>query len=226
VSVRAAVVIPAAGAGRRMGGEAKAFLALAGEPMLLHTLRPFLAESRVVRVVIALDAVSAAAPPTWLTALDERVTVVAGGATRGESVAGALAAIDADVDVVLIHDAARPFVTAAVIDRAIRAAAAGESVIAAVPVTDTIQQVNGEGRITGTPERHSLWHAQTPQAFPRHVVIDAYRAARADGFTATDDAAVIARYGTVVRVIEGTRENFKVTTPTDVLVAEALLSRS
>jgi 2-C-methyl-D-erythritol 4-phosphate cytidylyltransferase len=129
------------------------------------------------------------------------------------------------VDVILIHDAARPLVTAMVIDRAIRAAADGECVIAATPVTDTIQQVNGHGAIVATPDRRTLWRAQTPQAFPRSIVAAAYRQAEADGFLATDDAAIITRYGGTVRVIEGDPGNMKITVPADVRIAEALLGK-
>lgn len=225
MSVRVAVVVPAAGAGRRMGGTAKAFVELAGEPMLRRTLRPFLAETRVTAIAIALDAATAAAPPQWLVTLDRRITFVTGGATRSASVAAALATLDDDVDVVLVHDAARPLVSAELIDRVITAAAAGHAVIAAVPVTDTIQEVDDVGRIIATPERDHLWQAQTPQAFPRSVVMDAYRRAEADGVIATDDAALVARYGTPVRVIEGARENIKVTTQADVRAVEALLAR-
>lgn len=224
MSVRAAVVIPAAGGGVRLGGLAKAFLPLCGEPMLLHTLRPFLADPRIVQAVVALAPSAAAAPPDWLTSLDARISLVAGGETRGDSVYAALAHIGTDVDVVLVHDAARPLVTTAVVARAIDAAAAGRSVIAAVPVTDTIQEVDGDGRIRATPDRQRLWQAQTPQAFPRHVVISAYARAAADGFRATDDAAIVSWAGEAVHVIEGAPENIKVTSPPDVVVAEALLA--
>ena len=220
---RTAVIIPAAGSGQRMGGIAKAFMMLAGEPLLLHTLRPFLADARVIRVVVALDSPTAASPPTWLCALDSRITIVGGGTTRGDSVMSALSAVD-DADIVLTHDAARPLVSPPVIDRAIRAAGRGECVVAAIPVTDTIQQVDGDRRIVATPDRATLWQAQTPQAFPRAMAVEAYRQAALDGFRATDDAAIIARYGAVVRVIEGARDNIKITVPGDVLVAEALLA--
>lgn len=220
---RTAVIIPAAGAGQRMGGIAKPFMMLSGEPLLLHTLRPFLADSRVTRIVVALDASTAASPPSWLCVLDSRITIVPGGMTRGDSVMSALSAVD-DADIVLIHDAARPLISPPVIDRAIRAAGQGECVVAAIPVTDTIQQVDGDRRIVATPDRAPLWQAQTPQAFPRAIAVEAYRKAAADGFSATDDAAVIARYGGTVRVIEGARDNIKVTVPGDVLVAEALLA--
>lgn len=212
---RAAVLIPAAGAGRRMGGARKPMLELAGEPLLLHTLRPFLRFPQIVQVIVALPPDAAARPPSWLAELDPRIRVVTGGAERGDSVRSALAATDASIDVVLVHDAARP----------LDAAASGRSVVAGIRPVDTIQQVDASGVIVATPDRRMLRAAQTPQAFPRAVLVDAYARAAADGVSATDDAALVARCGVRVEVIEGDVENLKVTTPTDLVVAEALLAR-
>src|SRR5690606_38635166 len=144
---RAAVLIPAAGAGRRMGGAHKPMLELRGEPLLLHTLRPFLQTAGIEQVIVALPADVAANPPGWLTSLDPRIQVVAGGAERGDSVHAALVATDRAIDVVLVHDAARPLVTTELIERAMAAAAQGRNVIAAVPPADTIQQVDADDRI-------------------------------------------------------------------------------
>lgn len=218
------VVVPAAGSGVRMGGMAKAFLPIAGEPMLRHTLRPFLALPSVAEIVVALRPEDAHDPPDWLL-LDSRVRVVAGGAERGDSVYAALACISDHCDIVLIHDAARPLVSANLIGRAIAAASGGQCAVVAVPVTDTIQQVDDEERVVATPDRRYLRAAQTPQAFPRAVIMSAHRRARAEGVLATDDAALVARYGGVVFAIEGDRENLKVTTPADVALAELLLGR-
>jgi 2-C-methyl-D-erythritol 4-phosphate cytidylyltransferase len=224
VSVRAAVIVPAAGTGTRLGGVSKPFLTLAGAPLLAHTLRPFLARSEVVAVIVALSAGRLADPPAWLRTLDRRITLVAGGAERGDSVRNALAALPADSDVVLVHDAARPLLTESLVARAIAAAAAGGCVVAAVPATDTIKEVDAEGRIVATPDRGRLWQAQTPQAFPRRVLVDAYARAAADGIAATDDAALVAHYGASVRVLHGEADNIKITHRGDLLVAEALLA--
>ncbi len=220
---RAAAVIAAGGAGRRMGGVRKQYAELLGEPILLHTLRPFLAHPAVVCAVVALPAEDVAAPPAWLAGCDERVVLVAGGAERGESVHRGLEAVPDAVDVVLVHDAARPLVTREVIDRTLAAAAGGVGAIAAVPVTDTLKEVNEGGRIVGTPDRARLWAAQTPQAFPRALLLDAYRRAARDGVCGTDDAALVERYGGTVIVVDGATENLKVTRPVDVVIAEALL---
>jgi 2-C-methyl-D-erythritol 4-phosphate cytidylyltransferase len=220
---RVAVVIPAGGAGHRMGGVLKPFLELAGEPVLAHCLRPFLQRPDVHWVVVAVPPAVLADPPRWLTA-DHRVLLVAGGAERGESVRNAVAAIPGDADIILVHDAARPLVSADVIARCVDAAAAGASVVAAIPVADTIKVVDGDGTITATPDRSSLRAAQTPQAFPAAVLRSAFARAGADAFTATDDAALVARYGTPVAVVDGAPQNLKITTATDLAVAEALIA--
>jgi 2-C-methyl-D-erythritol 4-phosphate cytidylyltransferase len=225
VSTRAAVVIPGGGAGRRLGGRRKPFLELAGEPLLAHTLRPFLAVPAVADIIIALAAEDAQAAPEWIALLDPRIRVVAGGMERGDSVRNALAAVPESADVVLVHDAARPLLTRALVERAIAAAAGGLSAVAAVPVTDTIKEVDEGGRVVGTPDRRALWNAQTPQAFPRKIIIDAYRRAAEAGIRATDDAALVARFGATVVVIDGEVENIKITTPADLALAETLLQR-
>ncbi len=222
---RAAVVVPAAGAGRRLGGVRKPYLELAGEPMLLRALRPFLAHPALEWAVVALPAEDAADPPAWLTALDPRVRVVAGGAERTDSVRAALAALPADCQVVLVHDAARPLVTADVVERVLAAASAGTAAIAAVPVDDTIKEVEQDGSIARTLDRGRLWRAQTPQGFPRALLEEAHRRALADGIVATDDAALVERLGGRVVVVEGSAENFKITGPLDVPLAEAILRR-
>lgn len=226
---RAAVVIPAGGAGRRMGGAGggarKQYLELLGEPILIHALRPFLAHPAIGWAVVALPAEDLAEPPSWLSGLDPRLILVAGGAERGDSVRLALEAVPEEAEVILVHDAARPLVTREVIDRALEAALTGVGAVAAVPLADTLKEVNAEGRITGTPDRHRFWRAQTPQAFPRRLLLDAARRAAADGYQGTDDAALVEHYGGTVNVVEGAPENLKVTTPVDLVVAEALLRK-
>lgn len=218
-----AVVIPAAGAGRRLGGVHKPFVELAGQPVLLHALKPFLAEPRVGWIVIALPAALAADPPAWLASLDPRIVLVPGGEERMQSVRLALLSVPAAAAVVLVHDAARPLVSAQLVRRAIESAAAGRSVVAALPATDTVQRVGPDGRILETPDRRELWLAQTPQAFPRARLLAAAESAARTGFLATDDAALVLHDGGTVHVIEGERENLKITEPGDLLVAEALL---
>jgi 2-C-methyl-D-erythritol 4-phosphate cytidylyltransferase len=218
-----AVVIPAGGAGRRMGGASKPLISLAGQPLLLRALRPFLDRSDVVLAVVALPRESAVDPPVWLRTLDERVTVVEGGAERAHSVRNALAAVPDSIDVVLVHDAARPLLAANVLARVIDAVRDGSCAMAAVPATDTIKVVDADGWIIDSPDRNRLWHAQTPQGFPREALIAAHERAAVDGIAPTDDAALVARYGARVRVVQGDAANLKVTTPIDLVLAEAIL---
>jgi len=212
-------VIVAGGSGRRVGGPVrKQYLEIDGVPVLLRAVRPFLDHPRIHQTVVVLPADDVEAPPPWLAGLGVRI--VAGGAERGDSVRNGLAALPDDVGLVLVHDGARPFVSRGVIDRVLKAAPLGA--IAAVPVTDTIKQVDEDGTIAGTPDRARLWQAQTPQGFPRAGLLRAYERAREDGVAATDDAALYERYVGPVRVVMGSYRNLKVTRPADLPVAEAL----
>lgn len=221
--MRAAAVLPAGGAGLRMAadGGRKQYVELAGEPVLLRALRPFLDHPRVHWIVVALPADDVAAPPL---ALPEEVVVVAGGAERGDSVRRALEAVPAEADAVLIHDAARPLLTRAVVDRVLAAVGPDVGAIAAVRVADTLKAVADDGAITRTVDRAGLWRAQTPQGFPRAMIVDAYRRAEADGVLATDDAALVERCGGRVVVVPGDTRNLKVTRPEDLRLAETLLA--
>ena len=213
-------MIVAGGSGRRVGGPVrKQYLQVAGKPVLLHAILPFLDHPRIHATIVVLPADDALAPPPWLAAL--AVQLVAGGAERGDSVWNGLQAVGGDVDLVLVHDGARPFVTADVIDRVLDGCV-DEGAIAAVPVTDTIKEVGEEGTIAGTPDRARLWQAQTPQGFPRAALVRAYERARAEGVAATDDAALYERYAGPVRVVMGSYRNLKVTRPGDLPIAEAL----
>jgi 2-C-methyl-D-erythritol 4-phosphate cytidylyltransferase len=205
-----------------MGGVRKPFLELAGEPVLLRALRPFLDDPRVVGVVVALSADQAASPPDWLRALGPRVVVAPGGATRSQSVRAAIAALPAELDVIAVHDAARPLVTSEVVASCIDLALEGFGAVAGCPAVDTLKRVGTDGAVIETPDRASLWHAQTPQAFPAHVLRSAYADPTAEG---TDDAALIERAasGTVVRMVDAGPFNLKVTRPLDVTLAEAIL---
>ncbi len=219
--MRAAAVIPAAGGGTRMGsGKRKQYLLLAGVPVLRRAVQPFLDHAAFEWVIVALPPEEVADPPVPLPAT---VTIVAGGSTRGASVRAALAAVPPEADAVFIHDAARPLLERSVLDRVVAVAAGGVSVIAAVPVSDTLKRVDESGAVTATAPREALWSAQTPQAFPRALIVETYARAATDGVEATDDAALVEHYGGRVVVVEGSARNLKVTRPADLRVAEALL---
>lgn len=219
------VVVPAAGLGERMGGRPKAFLELGGTSLLERALTPFLEEPRVRSVVVALAPDDPGAPPDWLRELAPRVGVVPGGTTRTLSVFNCLEALDPDVDRVLVHDAARPFVTRAIIDRCVAAVTDQEGVAVGWPVADTIKEVAEDRRVIATPDRAGLWAAQTPQGFPRSKLVEAYRRAVSEGVSATDDAEVFSRFGGSVRMVEGSRWNLKITHPEDLEIAELLCGR-
>ncbi|MCG6957944.1 MAG: 2-C-methyl-D-erythritol 4-phosphate cytidylyltransferase [Gemmatimonadetes bacterium] len=217
---RVGVAVPAAGAGRRMGGVRKPFMHLAGEPVLMHALRALLGDPRVVSVVVALGSDDAMDPPAWLVALDPRISVVQGGDSRTDSVRAALAALPDALDVIAVHDAARPLVTIDVVSRCIDVAESGVGAVAGCPVVDTLKEVGSDGTIVDTPDRTRFWRAHTPQVFPAAMLRHAYANAAEE---ATDDAALVERAGGKVRLVDDGTSNLKLTRAEDLKVAEAIL---
>lgn len=216
------VVVVAAGSGSRLGAAVpKAFVHLAGEPIIQRALAGVRSVARVMRIALVV-------PPEYVAVLaadqDGHVPaarVVAGGAERTDSVAAGLAALGSDIDFVLVHDAARCLTPVAVFDRVIDALQAGAAaVIPGVPVVDTIKTVGPTGLVTGTPERGGLRAVQTPQGFTREALAAAYRR----GGSATDDAALAEACGIPVRVVDGDARAFKITGPEDLARAERLLA--
>ena len=223
----------AAGRGSRLGNEVpKQFLSLAGAPMLLHAVRPFLSRADVVRVVVVLPEPMVLNPPEWLVPLlGERLIAVTGGRERMDSVLAGLDALPPPCGVVLVHDGARPFPDPGVIELVIREARHGAGAIAAIPVSDTIKQAEvrthgARQRIAQTLPREGLWRAQTPQAFPRSMLEAAYADARSLDFVATDCASLVERIGGEVVLVADTATNIKVTTPSDLELARAIAERS
>ena len=215
-------IIAAAGAGRRLGAaKPKQLLDIGGGSMLQHSVKAFLMHPRVADVVVVVapgltTLALAGIDPSRAAAL----RVVKGGDRRQDSVANGFAAVAPESDVVLIHDAARPFVSADLIDRTIDAAVAHGAAIAALQSRDTVKRVAGDGRITETIPRETIYLAQTPQGFRRDVLELAHAQ---DVAGATDDAALVERLGRTVLTVPGDVEAFKVTRPLDLLVAEAVL---
>jgi 2-C-methyl-D-erythritol 4-phosphate cytidylyltransferase len=202
---------------------------LAGQPLLVHAVRA-LAEARTVDVIVV------AAPEGEESRVQRMLVpvvgstelhVVTGGVTRQRSVALALNALPDDVDVVLVHDAARPLVPDDVVDAVTAAVRTGaDAVVPAVPVTDTIKQVDPAGRVEATVDRSQLRAAQTPQGFARIVLESAHRDAAEHGLEdASDDAGLVEHFGRPVLVIPGSEDGFKVTRPIDLLLAESVLAR-
>jgi len=225
------VVVVAAGAGVRAGpGEPKQFRPILGVPMLLRALRAFTSHPDVRHVIVALPPGYADRPPDWLGKLrGERLGLVPGGAHRADSVRAGLDALSSDSTVVLVHDAARPFVSRGTIDAVIARARAGVGAVAAVPATDTLKEV-GQGnhrptpRIARTVDRERIWRAQTPQGFPRRMLLDAYAqlGPPVNGGAPSDDAEVCERAGFPVELVPDSPYNVKITTADDFRIAEAL----
>jgi 2-C-methyl-D-erythritol 4-phosphate cytidylyltransferase len=226
VSADVGVVIVAAGSGTRAGGnELKQLRWVAGKPMLLHSVQAFHARTDVAMVICVLPRALCGDPPPWLFQCDtDRLLLALGGRTRGESVWNGLEDLPEEARVVLVHDAARPLVAAATIERVIAAARAGSGAAAAVPVVDTLKEVGDGGRIVRTVPREHLWRAQTPQGFPRDMIERAYADARAAGVEASDDAALCERLGFSVVVVQGSERALKITDERDFARAEQLFA--
>lgn len=223
---RFALILPAAGLGTRMGGR-KSFLALAGRPILFHTLDRFLPfrEQVCQTILVAHPDDVGAIGEQWGTTLRDAygVThVVAGGARRQDSVKAGLACLGPEAELVAIHDAVRPFVAPDAIAAALEAAEAVGAAIVATPMKPTVKRV-ADGRIAATVDRRGLWCAQTPQVFRRQLILDAY-AAEPNGPDVTDDAQLVERLGHPVAIVPGSDLNLKITTPEDLHLAEAILA--
>ena len=220
-----AAIIPAAGSGSRMGTDVpKQFLELNGVSILIQTVDRFLQVSDIRYIAIALPA---AYRPAAQQAFQmyfsqdqyQRLLLVTGGATRQESVLAGLHALPPETKFVLVHDGARPFVSYSLIEQCLQAVMRNGAAILAIPVRDTIKQVNSSGEIVGTVDRSHLWQAQTPQGAAVDLLCKAYDIARRDGFEGTDEASLLENAGIPVHVVEGSEENIKITRPDDLKLA-------
>ena len=225
---RTAALVPAAGRGERLGpGVAKALRPLGGIPMLVHAVRALAASRTVDIVVVAAPEESVDSVAGMLAEQDfpADVLVVSGGDTRQDSVARALLTLPEDVDVVLVHDAARPLVPEELVSAVVAAVRGGHrAVVPGLPVVDTVKEVDDASDVVRTVDRTPLRAVQTPQGFERSVLQQAHAASDPDD-VATDDAGLAERIGERVHVIPGHEEAFKVTRPFDILMAEAVLAR-
>jgi 2-C-methyl-D-erythritol 4-phosphate cytidylyltransferase len=231
---RITAILPAAGLGTRMGAETpKQFLELGGEPLVIFTLRRLAACSAITDFILATRAEE-------LSFLEDRVArarigrparVVHGGETRQQSVGNALAQVAAETEIVMVHDAVRPFVTVEQLDRLIAEARERGSVILGIPAIDTVKEVKRSSlpedvaRITGTIPRERIVLAQTPQAFRYGILREAFARAEADGVTASDEASLVERLGQDVYVVLGSERNLKITRPADMDLARFYLEQ-
>ncbi len=221
-------LVPAAGRGLRMGGSVpKQFLSIGGEPLIVQSLRVLQAASVIDQIVLAVPSADVEYCEREIVARHRftKVTrVVAGGAERQDSVRCALAQIPSDTEIVLIHDAVRPFVTQRMVEEVVAAARKEGAAIIALPMRDTVKQVRKDGMIERTVDRSPLWLAQTPQAFRRDWIETAHRKGQIEGVQATDDSFLVEWLGHSVAVVEGSGENIKVTRPEDMVIGEAILA--
>jgi 2-C-methyl-D-erythritol 4-phosphate cytidylyltransferase len=224
--MRVAALVLAAGRGERLGAvRPKAFLALAGRPLVVHAVEALAACSAIdcIVPVLPVDELGALDGWRWSDGAAAKVArAVRGGAERQDSMRAGLAALPGDVDVIAVHDAARPLVLPADVARAIDAAVRTGAALLAVPVRDTLKRVR-DGAVVETPARAELWAAQTPQVFRAALLREALAKAEADGFTGTDDAQLVERLGCSVAIVEGDPSNLKITWPADLAWAEAVL---
>ena len=204
----------------------KQFLLLGGEPILTRT-------AGVLQACPEIDALILVVPEGEREFCENQivtqkgftkvVAVVAGGAQRQDSVYNGLKCIESNTDVVVVHDGVRPFLTGAMVRETTAMAAGGTSAVVGFPVQDTVKSVGPNGDVMHTLSRDELWSIQTPQAFPVATLLEAYEEARGDGYYGTDDAALVERIGRPVRVLSGSRNNIKITTPEDLVFGEAIL---
>jgi len=223
-------IIPAGGSGRRMRSQSpKQYLLINGKPVLVHTLLKLQKISLIddIRVVVPEKDIffvrENMKKPYQLNKISD---VIAGGRERQDSVRNGLVGVGEDYDIVVIHDGVRPFVTEEVLSRVIDAALQSGAAIAGMPAKDSVKEVHSDGSISRTLNRETVWLAQTPQAFQRRIIQEAYQKAAFDGYSGTDDASLVERLGIPVKMILVNYANIKITTPEDLVLAEALMERA
>lgn len=220
--VSTTAIVAAGGRGLRVGAAVpKQLLRVGGRVLLERTVAALLAHPAVDAVVVALPVEVMADPPAYLRVSTKSIRLVAGGARRQDSVANAFAVVDLDADVVLIHDAARPFVSPGLITRTIEAAVTTGAAVAAIRSRDTVKHASDDGFVLKTLPREQIVLAQTPQAFRRQVLRDSLALAE-QAQDVTDEATLAERAGYPVSIVEGELSNIKITAPEDLMVAESL----
>ena len=221
-----AAVFPAAGQGKRMrAGMNKVFLELAGLPILVHTLRRFSQSTKIDYLVVVVAAEEVEEIQSLLRRIPhlKPFQVVAGSTERQYSIANGLAVLPEEAEIVLVHDAARPLVTVQTIDGVVKAAQETGGAVAAVPEKNTVKIISPDGIVVKTPPRETLWEVQTPQGFRRDLLLKAYQKAKEENFLGTDDSSLVERLQVPIKVVESDYRNIKVTTPEDLIIAEALI---
>jgi len=226
--MKASAIIVAAGSGVRLGlNEPKAFTDLAGVSLIARSLRTLSSVQAIGEAVVTAPAGMEAAmrAQAAISGLRIPVKITAGGAERQDSVRTALELVSAEAEIVVVHDAARPFATPAIFTACIEAAARSGGAVAAMALADTLKRAEN-GVITGTMPRAGLWQAQTPQAFRRRLLAEAHARAVREQIQATDDASLVERLGATIEIVQGSPLNLKITTPDDLRIAAAIARES
>ncbi len=221
------VIIAAAGMSNRMGSKInKQFIAVGGKPILAHTIEKF-ERSRYIDEIILVakeEEIEYCRKEIVKKYKFKKVTnIIRGGKERQDSVYNGILALNEKSDIVLVHDGARPFVKLENIEDGIKGVEKYGACVIGVPVTDTIKVVGEDNVISNTPRRELLWAAQTPQCFFKEILIKGYEKALSDGYLGTDDSSIVERVGYDVKMIMGSYENIKITTPEDIILAESLI---
>lgn len=226
---RAGVILPAAGSGTRMGSSTpKQFLKLAGEPILIRSIKAFAQCPAIHRIVLAVAADQVHQVKKLLAEFltdktRQKIRLTQGGATRQQSVMAGLDAMPEDIEFILVHDGARPLVSRELINSCLDKTREEGAAIAAIPVNDTLKQTDANSLISRTIERSSIFRAQTPQGAQRQLLTQAYRVAEKDNFTGTDEASLLEHAGIPVTIVAGEEGNIKITRPDDLRIARGLL---
>ncbi|WP_027339565.1 2-C-methyl-D-erythritol 4-phosphate cytidylyltransferase [Halonatronum saccharophilum] len=225
--MKVSVIIPAAGTGSRMKADKnKQFLTLGGKEILAHTIAKFIdCDIYEIIVVTKEDELNYCKKEIIKRYSFNNVRLVKGGLTRQESVYNGLQSVSLESEIILIHDGARPLIKESQIQNIIASVKDYGAVAFGVPLKDTVKVVDEDKKILNTPKRDSLVAIQTPQAFNKEMIIKAYRKAKEDGFLGTDSSSLVERAGGEVRVLDGSYENIKITTPEDLYFAQRTLSR-
>jgi len=226
--IRAAFVIAAGGTGTRMNaGAPKQFLEIAGKPIILHTVEAIASLEAVDQIIIALpmEHIPQAEAIFIRQSLRIRPQCVIGGDHRQASVRNGCACVHPDTDVILVHDAVRPFCPLEVMTRVLETAWETGAAVPGLPATETIQRVSRDGLILETPPREELYAIQTPQGFHAGLLLEALDSAEAEGFHGTDESSAVRRIGHTVTVVPGSPDNIKITRPMDMELAQLLFSK-
>lgn len=224
---KVAAVIVAGGSGKRMGMKIKKqFIELEGKAILAHTIEAFNKCKVIDEIIVVVGKEDIAKVKTEIVSrygYDKVIQIIEGGTERQESVYNGLMAVTKEVQYVMIHDGARPFISQEILEKALIMTKEKHATVVAVPVKDTIKVVNGALEVEATPNRSTLWSVQTPQSFKKELLIKAYGYAKEKGLIVTDDSMLVEAYGKKVHVVEGDYNNIKITTSEDLVLGQAIL---